>query len=89
MNVEELKQLLHEQNEEILHSKMPEIINGVMALYEKGIAVGMKIGGQIKVKQACEWLKLNTNWDDEWDEMGRNMNYGKIEDFRKAMEEKL
>lgn len=38
------------------------------------------------VKKACEWLKLNTNWDDEWDEMGRNMNYGKIEEFRKAME---
>jgi hypothetical protein len=36
MNVEELKQLLH--------SKMPEIINSVMALYEKGIAIGMKIG---------------------------------------------
>lgn len=89
MNVEELKQLLHEQNEEILHSKMPEILNSVMTLYEKGVEVGMKIGGQIKVKQACEWLKLNTNWNDEWDEMGRNDNYGKIEEFRKAMEEQL
>lgn len=38
-------------------------------------------------EQACEWLRLNTNWDDEWDEMGRNVNYGKIEDFKKAMEE--
>lgn len=38
-------------------------------------------------EKACKWLKLNTNWDDEWDEMGRNMNYGKIEELLKAMEE--
>ena len=37
--------------------------------------------------KACKWLKLHTDWDDEWDEMGRNMNYGMIEEFRKAMEE--
>lgn len=86
MNVGELKQLLLGQNEEVLSSNIPEIINSVMALYEKGVEVGMKIGGQIKVDQACEWLKLNTNWDDEWDEMGRNENYGKIEEFSKAME---
>lgn len=86
MNVEELKKLLRGQNEEVLSSHIPEIINSVMTLYEKGVEVGMKIGGQIKVNQSCEWLRLNTNWDDEWNEMGRNMNYGKIEDFRKAME---
>lgn len=39
------------------------------------------------IKEACEWLKFNTDWDDKWDEMGRNMNYGMIEEFRKAMEE--
>lgn len=39
------------------------------------------------IEKACEWLKLNTNWDDEWDDMGKNMNYGMIEEFRKAMEE--
>lgn len=39
------------------------------------------------ISRACEWLKLNTNWDDEWDEMGRNIDYGMIEEFRKAMEE--
>ena len=38
------------------------------------------------ISKACEWLKLNTNWDDEWDEMGRNIDYGMIEEFRKAME---
>ncbi len=86
MNVEELKQLLHGQNEEVLSSNMSEIINCVMTLYEKGVEVGMKIGGQIKVDHACEWLKCNTNWGDEWDEMGRNTNYGRIEEFRKAME---
>jgi hypothetical protein len=39
------------------------------------------------ISKACEWLKLNTNWDDEWDEMGRNIDYGMIKEFRKAMEE--
>jgi hypothetical protein len=39
------------------------------------------------IEKACEWLKFNTNWDDEWDDMGKNMNYGMIEEFRKAMEE--
>lgn len=39
------------------------------------------------IDKACEWLKFNTNWDDEWDDMGRNLNYGMIEEFRKAMEE--
>lgn len=39
------------------------------------------------IEKACQWLKFNTNWDDEWDDMGRNLNYGMIEEFRKAMEE--
>ena len=41
------------------------------------------------IKEACKWLKFNTDWDDEWDEMGRNMDYGMIEEFRKAMEAPL
>lgn len=48
---------------------------------------GAKWADRTLIEKACEWLKLNTNWDDEWDEMGRNMNYGKIEEFRKVMEE--
>jgi hypothetical protein len=39
------------------------------------------------IEKARRWLKSNTNWDDEWDEMGRNANYGKIEEFCKVMEE--
>jgi hypothetical protein len=27
------------------------------------------------------WLKYNTNWDQEYDECGRNENYGKIEEL--------
>lgn len=48
---------------------------------------GAKWADRTLIEKACEWLKLNTNWDDEVDEMGRNMNYGKIEEFRKAMSE--
>ena len=33
------------------------------------------------------WLKINTNWDMEYDEEGRNDNYGKIEELVKYLEE--
>lgn len=87
MNVEELKQLLHEQNEGVLSTNIPEVINSVMTLYEKGVEVGMKIGGQIKINQACEWLENNKHLykvlsfgslSTDWDKF--------IREFRKAME---
>ena len=34
-----------------------------------------------------KWLKLETNWDMEYDEEGRNPNYGKIDELIKYMEE--
>ena len=34
------------------------------------------------------WLKINTNWDMEYDEEGRNDNYGKIDELVKYLEEK-
>lgn len=59
-----------------------EIVNSYVTGYNKG-----KLDSKIEfIEKACEWLELNTNWNDEWDEMGRNMNYGKIEEFRKAMD---
>jgi hypothetical protein len=33
------------------------------------------------------WLKINTNWDMEYDEEGRNDNYGKIDELIKYLEE--
>jgi hypothetical protein len=48
---------------------------------------GAQWADKTMIEKACEWLKFNTNWDDEWDDMGKNMNYGMIEEFRKAMEE--
>lgn len=33
------------------------------------------------------WLKINTNWDMEYDEEGRNDNYGKIDELVKYLEE--
>lgn len=84
MNVEELKQLLHEQNEGVLSTNIPEVINSVMTLYEKGVEVGMKIGRQIKINQACEWLN-NINTDDYIDS-GIFQMTDLIIDFKKAME---
>lgn len=49
-------------------------------------ANSIKEGVQWAIEQACKWLRFNTNWDDEWDSHGKNINYGKIEEFRKAME---
>ena len=48
---------------------------------------GTEWADKTMIEKACEWLKFNTNWDNEWDDMGRNLNYGMIEEFRKAMEE--
>lgn len=84
MNVEELKQLLHEQNEGVLSTNIPEVISRVMTLYEKGVEVGMKIGGQIKINQTCEWLD-NINTDDYIDS-GEFQMSDLIIDFKKAME---
>lgn len=62
-----------------------EIVNSYVTGYNKG-----KLDSKIEfIDKACKWLKFNTNWDDEWDEMGRNSDYGKIEEFRKDMEERL
>jgi hypothetical protein len=33
------------------------------------------------------WLKINTNWDMEYDEEGRNDNYGKIDELVKYLED--
>lgn len=86
MNVGELKQLLLGQNEEVLSSNIPEIINSVMTLYEKGVEVGMKIGGQIKVDQACEWLDKNKHLHKELSFGGVSTDWDKfIREFRKDM----
>lgn len=84
MNVEELKQLLLGQNEGVLSSNIPEIINSVMTLYEKGVEVGMKIGGQIKVDQACEWLDNNFPTIDN---VGSWYKENFIKEFKKYLEE--
>ena len=39
-------------------------------------------GCSVGYSNLVKWLRFNTNWDDEWDEMGRNVNYGKIEELR-------
>lgn len=39
-----------------------------------------------KVKR---WLELETNWNMEYDEEGRNDNYGKIDELVKYLEEQL
>jgi hypothetical protein len=38
------------------------------------------------IEKACKWLENNTNWNLNY-YGGNNPNKGKIEDFRKAMEE--
>lgn len=55
--------------------------------YQVGVCDGVRLADKTMIEKACEWLKFNTNWDDEWDDMGKNRNYGMIEEFRKAMEE--
>lgn len=62
-------------------------LKGEVLTVEQTFEDAAKWADRTLIEKACGWLKLNTNWDDEVDEMGRNMNYGKIEEFRKAMSE--
>ena len=39
------------------------------------------------IEKLKTWLKINTNWDMEYDEEGRNDNYGKIDELVKYLEE--
>lgn len=61
--------------------KRPITPDDVADAFEKGAYWADKT----MIEKVCQWLKFNTNWDDEWDDMGRNLNYGMIEEFRKAM----
>lgn len=44
-------------------------------------------GAEWMLERVITWLKFNTDWDYEWDEHGRNPNFGKIGELRKDMEE--
>ena len=44
-------------------------------------------GAQDMLERVCEWLKMNTDWTDEWDDFGRNIDFGKIDELRKDIEE--
>ena len=46
-----------------------------------------KEGAKDMLERVCAWLKFNTDWDMEWDECGRNLDFGKIDELRKDMEE--
>ena len=88
MNVEELKQLLHEQNEGVLSTEIPKVIDSVMTMYEKGVEVGMKIGKQIKINQACEWIENNKHLHKILSSGSLSTDWDKfIREFRKAMED--
>lgn len=39
------------------------------------------------IEKLKNWLKINTDWDMEYDECGRNDNYGKIDELVKYLED--
>lgn len=41
------------------------------------------------VEKALKWLKENTNWSFEYDEVGRNFDFGKLEDFKEYMKKNI
>ena len=57
MTQEELINLIKEKNQNVANTDIPNIINPIMGLYEKGIQTGMEIGKQLSIAKACEWLK--------------------------------
>ena len=44
-------------------------------------------GAEDMLERVCKWLEMNTNWTNKWDDFGMNMNFGKIDELRKDMEE--
>lgn len=41
-----------------------------------------KAGYEQPIHDVCKWLEFNTDWNQEWDEVGRNLDYGKIEELK-------
>lgn len=41
------------------------------------------------VEKALKWLEVNTDWSFEYDEVGRNINFGKLEDFKEYMKKNI
>ena len=45
------------------------------------------INKQEFIAKVKRWLELETDWNMEYDEEGRNLNYGKIDELVKYLEE--
>lgn len=56
-------------------------------LLECAFTKGAMWADRTMIEKAIKWLKENTNWEFEYDECGRNLDFGKLEEFRKAMQE--
>ena len=41
------------------------------------------------VEKALKWLKENTDWSFEYDEVGRNFDFGKLEEFKEYMKNNI
>lgn len=41
------------------------------------------------VEKAIKWLEENTDWSFEYDEVGRNFDFGKLEEFKEYMKKNI
>lgn len=55
--------------------------------YDGDEFVEQLVNKQEFIAKLKKWLELETNWNMEYDEEGRNPNYGKIDELIKYMEE--
>jgi hypothetical protein len=81
-------------NDSTLHETIYEITNYIWdALcketgnYQEKTTEPEMVNKQEFIAKVKKWLKNNTNWDMEYDEEGRNDNYGKIDELIKYLEE--
>ena len=58
-----------------------EIISRANEAVTKSFENGAKLERERIVKVVEGWCRLNTDWFDEYDNEGRNLNYGKAEEL--------
>ena len=81
-------------NDSTLHETIYEITNYIWDVlcketgnYQEKTTEPEMENKQEFIAKVKKWLKNNTNWDMEYDEEGRNDNYGKIDELIKYLEE--
>lgn len=85
MTKEELSEKLQKDNQEIAKNYIPNVINPIIDIYQKGVETGMTVGEGIMLNKVCHLLdKVNT---DKYMDSGIFQMHDLIIDIKKMLEE--